>query len=144
MRTWLVFAIAPALLIVSPVASPAQTTVQVTLRVPVIVTQFSPDVKYVRVVCNLITDAYTDAYKLSNGNQNFKYEDLAVTGGEVVKLVTIVYDVTLTNPAGKSARAACWLQGGSELTSILNPNSSNPAYRTTSTSVNQVETTFVW
>ena len=144
MKPWIAVAIVPAFVMAMPVSSSAQTTVQVTLRVPVIVTQLSPDVKVVRVMCNLITDAYTDAYKLSNGNQNMKAVDLTVTGGEVIKLVTIVYDVTLQNPAGKPANAACWLQGGSDMTTIFNENASNPAFQTTKTSVNQVQFSFVW
>ena len=101
MKCQSLYVLLTALLLAAPERGTAQTTTEITVRVPVILTQLAPDVKAVRVTCNLISNELLNA---TNGNQLMKSgEDITVSGGEVVKVVTIVLTPVLQNPAGKTA-----------------------------------------
>jgi hypothetical protein len=128
---------------VLPETAGAQTTTQVTVRVPVILTQLAPDVKSVRVSCNMISNELTNA---TNGNQLGKSEDITVVGGEVLKVVTLVFAVSLQNPVGKTASVGCWLEGWSASEYkfyYFREDATNPAFRTTP-SVPTLQTSWVW
>ena len=133
-------------LFLAPVARSvsAQTTTEITVKVPVILTQLAPDVQSVRVTCNIISSVLTNA---TNGNQLTRPgEDIPVTGGEVVKLVTIVFSVALQNPAGQPASVGCWLQGWSaseQKFNYFNEAATNPAFRT-KPSVATIQSSWVW
>jgi len=143
MKSRFLLAALTTLLVAVPASSAAQTTAEVTLKVPVILTQLSPDIKWVRVSCTIVSDA------LIIGNVTYpnlvrKDEDIAVSGGEVVKLVTMVFSLTLNNPVGKSAQAGCTLQGASGVDWLnFNENATNPAFRT-KPSVSASQSVFVW
>lgn len=149
MKSPMALAVVLALLLIAPPSTAAQTTAQVTVKVPVIATQLSLDIKGIRVTCNFISDALTGTDP-SHPNSVSKYEDLPVSGGEIVKIVTMVFSVTLSNPAGQPARVACWLEGftavstGAPFEGLFNEAATNPALRVTKTSVTQAEVTFVW
>ena len=146
MKPQLGLAIITTVLLAAPVTSAAQSTVEVTVRVPVILTQFSPDLKSIGVSCSLRSDALINTDP-SHPNAVGNNEWITLSSGEAIKVVTMVFSVTLSNPAGKAASVVCFLHGETTMTdpfAMLNENASNPAYRVTKASVVQVQTDWVW
>lgn len=127
-------------------AAQAVASAQVTVTMPVNLTQLGPGVSKVQVVCNITSAAIT------NGNGNFKTEmnqtqEYPVSGGAVQTQASLVFSFTnLDNPTGKSANVACSLLGWDQKTASwqqFTAAHADPNFRT-NVSVIQVMQAFTW
>jgi hypothetical protein len=119
-----------------PGTSTAQAaSAEVTIKVPVNLTSFGPDVAKVRVACTINSDAITNG--TGGGNHYMRKEqELPISGGQVTTNVSLVFSFTqLDNPVGKTAYLNCTLDGWS--TSAQNwllfvSNQANSSFKTSS------------
>lgn len=109
--------IVTACLLAAPVSSVAQTTsADVTFRLPLNLTQMSPDIATIAVFCRIesiaIPPARPNARDASPMGTRSKQEELAVSGGQLVATATVVVPVSgLDNPFGKTATYDCSITG---------------------------------
>lgn len=134
-----------ALLVPSGAIDAQTVSAEVTIKVPVNLTQLGPDVGKVVVACNIQSSAITNGSP--NVNEVNRFTDVPVSGGQVVTTVTLVFSLTqLNNPVGKTAAVLCNLTGWSTSQQAyvqFGPNSPNPSFRTT-TNPPDLNSTFVW
>jgi hypothetical protein len=91
----------------APPAVTAQAQAQVTLNVPVNLTQLSPDITKIRVGCSIRSEAITVA-----GSTVAVTQETAITGGQFVATVPILFNLTgLDSPTGKIAYVSCFVDG---------------------------------
>jgi hypothetical protein len=131
------------IILAAPASSAAQTmSTEVTLNVPVNLTQLGPDVAKVRVACSIASSAIITA-----SDKAEKLQEVPVSGGQVVTTMSLVFSFTgLDNPVGKSATVACAITGFSTSQQTWDPftqNATNPSFRTTP-SITFIQTGFVW
>ena len=129
----------------APSSSAAQTTqAEVTLKVPVNLTQLGPDVSKIIVGCSIRSDAITTG---GTNREVTRTQELPVSGGAVVTTASIVFSFTgLDNPVGKSASIVCSLNGWSASQGTwtqFTPGAANPAFRTTTT-VSMIDASYTW
>ncbi len=145
MKLRLVFA-GLTLVLLAPASASAQTVqAEVTLKVPVSLTQFGPDVSKVRVGCNIRSDAIT------NGDANrsiSKVQEIPMSGGQLSTTASLVFSFTaLDNPVGKNAIITCSLDGWSTSQSTwvqFTGGASNPSFKTNGPSIGLLDGAFVW
>jgi hypothetical protein len=133
--------------VVVPAESAAQVSAQVTVKFPVNLTQFGPDLAKIKVSCDIFSDAITNG--ISTGNHIIRKEqELPVSGGQVTADVSLVYSITgLNNPAGTLASVTCILLGWSTSAQIwlsFSPTETNSSFKTTSVIPNNNGSTFYW
>jgi hypothetical protein len=124
----------------------AQIATQVTIRVPVVLTQLAPEIQSVKVTCSIVSDALITG-DATYPNTVSKDEDIPVSDGTVAKVVTMVFSLTLKAQAGgQAAGAGCTIRGWDVATSSwtnFHESASNPRFRTTP-SASPSQSTFVW
>ena len=146
--------VAAALLVAigAPAMLAAQTvSAEVTVSVPVKLTQIGPDVPKVRVTCDVMSEAFTtatnDLASLGTSRYVRKSQELPATGGQVTTTAALVFSFTgLDNPVGKKADVICVLTGWSTSQAAwvpFEPLATNLSLRTTAT-VPLLNTSFVW
>lgn len=144
----------PALLVILslvraaiPAESAAQVSAQVTVKLPVNLTQFGPDLAKIKVTCDIFSDAITNG--TSTGNHMIRKEqELPVSGGQVTSDVSLVYSITgLNNPAGTLASVSCSLTGWSTSAQLwlgFSPTETNSSFKTTAVIPGNNGYTFYW
>ena len=148
MRYWFVLT-SLAVALSAPSAAAAQSVqTEVTLKVPVNLTDFGPDVAKIRLSCVITSSAITNG---SSTGAIAKYSDeIPMTAGKVATTVSITFSpVALSlNPVGKTASVFCEIAGWStSLSSWYNfhGGATNPAFKTTTTAgAAPLTTSFVW
>lgn len=128
-----------------PAPSVAQTTsAQVTLTVPVDLTNLGPDITKVRVGCSIGSNAIT------NGNANreiIQTQEIPASGGVVKTQASLVFNFTqLNNPVGQTANVVCSLMGWSQSQQKWDQFTGahpDPSFRTNAT-ISLITTAFVW
>ena len=134
MKSTLVLAILAIGLLAVPASGAAQTATEVTLKVPVNLLQFGPDVSKIRVACSIRSDAITTG---NTFREVSKTTEIPMSGGQVVTTATIVFAFTgLDNPVGKSATIVCSLDGWSTSQQSWNQfrgGATNPSFKVLST-----------
>lgn len=126
------------MLLAAPASIAAQASIEITVKVPLNLTQLSPDLLKVKVSCTI----QTGAIPLGSASQT---QELPVSGGQVVTTATIVFPLTnldLSTTWGRNARAICSIQGYSTATGwhgFNGPNSLLPV-RTNPALTNQTLT----
>lgn len=148
MNSRVILPIAAAILLITPVSSAAQVSTEVTLAVPVNLTQLGPDVAKVLIGCSIKSDAITTG-PAGTPNQVTKSTELAVSGGQVVTTASLVFSLTgLSNPVGKTATIVCTINGWSTSQQSwlqFTPNAANQSFRITgSSSLGFLDASFVW
>ncbi len=144
MKSQLVLAVLTIGLLAAPASSAAQTVqTEVTLKVPLNLTQLGPDVAKVSLGCAITSAAIT-----TNANHNVvMIQEVPVSGGQLVTTVAFVFVFTgLDNPVGKSAAIVCDISGFSTSQQAwlqFGENAANPAFRT-KPSVSFLDASFVW
>ena len=157
MKTLFVLAIMTLTLLGAPASSIAQTTsAEVTVKVPVNLTQVGPDVAKVRVACELFSLALTNGTGreisgepgASNPERYLpKYQEFSVSGGQVGTTASLVYSAQLNNPVGQPASLVCYLQGWSTSAQSwlgFGATAVNPSFKVTATSTTESGQGFVW
>ena len=113
--------IVTACLLAAPDSSVAQATSgDVTFRLPLNLTQMSPDIAKIAVFCVIQSDAIPPSRPGARGASTMgelsRQEELAVSGGQLVATATVVVPVSgLDNPVGKTATYVCGITGFSTL-----------------------------
>jgi hypothetical protein len=128
-----------------PASSAAQTAeAEVTLKVPVNLTQLGPDVSKIRIGCTIRSVA------ISTGNANGEVtntQEIPVSGGQVVTTASLAFSFTrLDNPVGKSAFITCSLDGWSAPQQAwiqFTGGATNPSFRI-SPSLGLIGGAFAW
>ena len=118
----------------------AQMQTEVTVKVPVNVTQLAPEVSKVKVGCVMTSEAIQ-----TPNHDKVMIEEIPVMQGKVVTTVSLIFALLLENPTGKSATLKCLFTGWSDKDgwSPMAENSSNPTFRVKPT-LGQMEHSFVW
>jgi hypothetical protein len=135
MKTLSAFALMTITLLAVPGASTAQTaSADVTVKIPVDLKNFGPDLAKVKVECTIISDAITNGTGAGNHYMT-KAQELPMSGGAVNTTVSIVFNFTqLDNPVGKPAQLSCnllgWSTSAQSWIGSPDPNQSNPSFRT--------------
>jgi hypothetical protein len=148
MKTPLALAITTIIFLAAAAPSTAQTaSAEVTLKVPVNLTQFGPDLAKVRVSCDIWSEAITNG--TSTGNHMIrKVQELTVSGGKVTTEVNLVFSFTaLDNPVGKDAAVTCSLFGSTAAGTSwddLSPTATNPSFKVSSGSGQNIGVNFKW
>lgn len=121
MRSRMLPATLMTLALCAPGALSAQTTpyveTSVTFLVPVNLTQLSPDLEKVRLLCNLTSSVLNMSAPWGNGTVPIPMDEVPVTSGQVVttlRIVIPILDYWLQDPIGKQADYQCGLQGYSK------------------------------
>jgi hypothetical protein len=134
--------VAAIALLVLPAAARAQSS-DVTLRMPINLTQLSPDIERVRISCKVTSTAISNPGGEVQNSQFF-----TVAAGQVQAIATIVVGIpTLDNPAGKSASYLCWLMGWDRVQSrwdMFRPNSAHVAFRVSPSLEDSLTGSFDW
>jgi hypothetical protein len=146
MNLRLVPALLPIVVMATPASAAAQTvSAEVTLKVPVNLTQFGPDVSKARVGCNIRSDAIT------NGDANrsiSKLQEVPMSGGQLVTTVSVTFSFTnLDNPTGKTAIVTCSLDGFSTSKQTwlqFTGGATIPDFKTNGSSLGLIDGSFVW
>ena len=151
MRTLLVSLIITGTFLAAPTASVAQTVAaEVTVKFPVNLTQFGSDITKVRVSCFIQSDAITDTDAWAPGSKTAaQRQEFPMSAGQVNTAVTMVFSLkALDNPAGKSAKLYCVVEGSSPSINGwqgFNPQVSNVSFRTSSGNADQsITSNFMW
>jgi hypothetical protein len=107
-----------ACLLVAPRSLAAQTTAEVTFKVPVNLTQVSPDIAKVGVMCMITSSAIPIVGRntgTSTSGNVYKQVEIPMAGGQLVTTATVVLGISgpsaLTDPVGKTADYRCTLSG---------------------------------
>ena len=128
-------------LLAAPASMGAQASIEITVKVPLNLTQLSPDLQKVRVSCTIQTGAIP-------GGAASQTQDLPVSGGQVVTTAILVFPLTnldLSTTWGRNARAVCSIQGYSTATGwrgFSGPNALLPVR--TNLALNTQSLTFVF
>jgi hypothetical protein len=135
MKTALLLAIV-TLSLALPQRSAAQTaSAEVTIKFPVNLTSFGPDVAKVRVACTINSDAITNG---TGGGNHYvrKEQEFPMSGGQLSTQVSMVFSFTnLDNPVGKSANLSCDIAGWSTTQQnwlLFTPTQANSSFKTSS------------
>jgi hypothetical protein len=101
----------------SPLAAQTMATT-ITFSVPVNLTQLSPDLERVRLIC-MIMPSEVLKYPTGFGNnmEQLPRDEMWVTGGQVVNTMRVVFPIAtewLVNAVGKTANYQCQLMGYSK------------------------------
>ena len=113
MRALSGFLFLTVVLLAAPASTAAQASIEITVKVPLNLTQLSPDLQKVRVSCTIQTGAIP-------GGGASQTQELPVSGGQVVTTATLVFPLTnldLSTTWGRNARVVCGIQGYSTATS---------------------------
>lgn len=139
--------------LITPATLSAQSvSTEVTVKVPVNLTQLGPDVQKARVTCSIMSDAITTATtgvisSASGGRWVEQSVEFPATGGLVATTASVVFSLSgLDNPVGKNASLSCILTGWSvseQKWNFFNTSATNVSFRTT-TNVPTLQNTFVW
>ena len=123
----------------------AQASAEVTIKVPLNLTQFGADIPKVKITCLITSEAITNG---TGPRQMMKEQEVPMTSGKVQETVSIVVSFTqLDNPAGKSALVNCELKGwdvAAQVWSSFGPNRSNPSFRSPTELSPSSTSAFVW
>ena len=143
MRYRLVVLVLTIALLTDPESIAAQTiSTEVTVKVPVNLTQLGPDVAKVQVGCSLSGPAVVTA-----SDKSVRLQEVPATGGQVVTTVSLVFSLTgLDNPVGTSATLSCGIDGFSTLQQswyYFADNALNLSFRTTP-SLGYQKIDFIW
>lgn len=115
----------------APQAIAAQASMEVTLNVPVDLTQLSPELLRIKVGCTIVSRAITTPG--ANGQMTVS-QDVAVTNGRVQRTVQLVFQLTgLDKPDENPATTVCALNAYDEVNRTLEqlkPGHPNPIFRT--------------
>ena len=147
MRYQSVFMAVTMMSLAAPASSTAQSvSAEVTLQLPINLTQLGPDVEKVRVGCTINSVAITNG--TSTGNHSIsRLQDVPVSGGKVVTTVSLAFAFTeLDNPVGKGATISCSASGWSTSQQTwvqFQPTATNVSFRT-SPKVDFIDSSFVW
>jgi len=138
-----------------PIPAAAQTPAYgtaVTFNVPVNLTQLSPDLERVRVICMVGSEALnipSGMFGVGNLAQNPPSDEAPVVLGKVERTMQVVFPIAaewLQNATGKEAQYYCALQGFSrslQRWELFDESSNNAAFRLIPTPP-VIEGTFVW
>jgi hypothetical protein len=118
MNSRILAATVTACLLVAPRPLGAQTTAEVTFKVPVNLTQVSPDIAKVGVSCTITSSAIPivgrNTGTSTSGSVN-KQVEIPIAGGQLVTTATVVFAISgtiaLNDPVGKTADYRCTLSG---------------------------------
>lgn len=123
-------------------AQTGTVSADVTVNVPINVTQLGPEVTKIKLLCSITSVAITNA----PNNTVSKNQELPVSGGQVVTTASLLFSVTgLDNPVGKQFTVACYTQGYSSSSNSwgdLNDTATNPSFKVSSPMRNGL--TFTW
>ena len=146
----------------APVAASAQTqtvSAQVTLQVPVNLTQFGPDVAKVQVACSVISDPIstsTSYGRASDGTPLYGTAahvatlvvEIPMAGGVLVQTAPVVFNFAgLDNPYRKNAAVNCSLMGWSTSQGAwvqFTGGATNLSFKTNGASLGPIDGAFVW
>jgi hypothetical protein len=106
-RQYLSLAVCATALLV-PRSTNAQTQAQVTLNVPVNLTELAQDISKVRLGCRIQSDPITAPDGVAES-----FLEAPTSDGQIVTTLTVVLSFTMNNPAGKLATVRCNLEGWS-------------------------------
>ena len=137
MRLLSAFALATMVVAGSPGEGSAQSmAAELAFKVPINMTQLSPDIAKLRLLCSVSSDAITTA---TNRIVSAPSQEFTVTGGQYISTATVVFSFTaLDNPVGKIGFVTCHLFGS--LTSsptvfnAFSTTATNPAYKISTSS----------
>jgi hypothetical protein len=136
-------------LLAVPASVTAQTaSTEVTIKIPVNLTSFGPDVAKVKVWCNLNSDAITNG--TGTGNHYLQQvQEIPVSGGQVTTTASLVFSLTqLDNPVGKTANLNCAIQGWSTTEQVWRgfmATSPNPSFKSLSgDAFGTITSSFTW
>ena len=126
----------------------AQTvSAQVTVNVPVNLSQFGPDVAKGRVRCTMSGNAITEGTGTGN-HYVTKDQEFPISGGQATTTVTLLFSFTaLNNPVGTTATVTCSLEGWSTSQQSWNgffQNSPNPSFKVSGNEPLSIQQAFVW
>lgn len=114
----------------------------VTVNVPINLTQLGPEITKIKLFCSITSVAITNA----PNNTVKKDQELPVSGGQVVTTASLLFSITgLDNPVGKQFTVACNTQAYSSTSSSwgdLNDTATNPSFKVSSPMRNGL--TFTW
>ena len=161
MKLRLALPVVTMVLIGAPVAASAQTvSAQVTLQVPVNLTQFGPDVAKVQVACSITSDPITTSTSIGRDPTNGKalygtaahvatlVAEIPMAGGQLVQTAPLVFSfVGLDNPVGKNAAIWCTLFGWSTSQGAwvqFTGGATNVSFKTSGGSGGGIDGAFVW
>jgi len=161
MKLRLVPRVMTMILMGAPAAASAQTvSVQVTLQVPVNLTQFGPDVAKVQVACSITSDPITTSTSIGRDPTNGKalygtaahvatlVAEIPMAGGQLVQTAPLVFSfVGLDNPAGKNAAVNCSLMGWSTSQGAwvqFTGGATNVSFKTNGASLGPIDGAFAW
>jgi hypothetical protein len=99
--------VAAIAMLVAPRDTAAQEA-QLTLNVPVNLTQLAQDIAKIRLGCRIQSDPITAPDGVAES-----FLETPVTDGQIVTTLTMVLGFTLNTPAGKLATVRCTLEGWS-------------------------------
>ena len=136
-----------ASLLLAPAPLAAQSvSAEVTLKVPLNLTQFGPDLAKVRVGCTITSDAITNR---DANHAISKTAEVPVSGGQVVTTASVVFAFTnLDNPTGKEAKIVCappfgWSTSQQTWIQITGGNT-NPSFKLVGPALDFIYSSFTW
>jgi hypothetical protein len=107
----------------------------VTFRMPLNLTNLSPDITRVSVTCRIVSPALP---VFQGQPQAYRGEQFPVVAGRLVTTATVVVAIPqLNSPAGKTANYSCYLRGSTQMATgrEFTENNSDPAFRLSPTPV---------
>lgn len=149
MKLSFILSIAALAAVATPSAGAAQTlaSTQVTVNVPVNLTQLGPGVSKVQVACIIQSPAITNGTWGGRTDTVRQAQEYPVSGGAVQTQASLVFSLTgLNDPTGKNATVQCSLTGWDQKAASweqFTANHPDPNFRT-NTTVSFELTQFVW
>ena len=147
MKTPLALAIVAISWMAGATPAVAQVSAEVTVKLPIELSQFGADIPKIKVECTLFSDAITNG--TGGGNHYLlKVQEYPMSGGRFSETATIVYSLTqLDNPTGKTANLNCAVFGWNptgQTWNLFASNQTNPSFKTTTNVSPGIGTVFTW